>query len=105
MSLRSHPVSRRAAGLDADHVEVLKGPQGTLFGANSTGGAINYVAAKPSDTFEAGATATYGRFDQFDVSGYVSGPITDTLSLRLAVEHQGSGDWQKSISLLISTES
>lgn len=88
----------RGAGLDADHVEVLKGPQGTLFGANSTGGAINYVAAKPSDRFEAGATATYGRFDQFDVSGYVSGPITDTLSLRLAVEHQGSGDWQKSIS-------
>lgn len=88
----------RGAGLDADHVEVLKGPQGTLFGANSTGGAINYVAAKPTDRFEAGATATYGRFDQFDASGYISGPITDTLSVRLALEHQGSGDWQKSIS-------
>lgn len=87
----------RGASLDLDHVEVLKGPQGTLFGANSTGGAINYITAKPTSSFTAGGSATYGRFDQFDVSGFVSGPLSDTLSVRLAVEHQGSGDWQKSI--------
>mgnify|MGYP001180874569 FL=1 len=87
----------RGAGLDVDHVEVLKGPQGTLFGANSTGGAINYVANKPTDTLEAGLSATYGRFDQFDIAGFVSGPLTSTLSVRLAFEHQGSGDWQKSV--------
>lgn len=87
----------RGAGLDVERVEVLKGPQGTLFGANSTGGAINYIAAKPTDTLEADVSSTYGRFDEFNVSGAVSGPITDTLSMRFAVEHQGMGDWQKSV--------
>ncbi len=87
----------RGASLDIDHVEVLKGPQGTLFGANSTGGAINYVAAKPTKSFTAGGSVTYGRFDQFDINGFASGPLSDTLSARIAVEHQGSGDWQKSI--------
>ena len=87
----------RGAGLDVERVEILKGPQGTLFGANATGGAINYVASKPTDTLEAGFYATYGRFDQFDVGGFLSGPLTSTLSVRLALEHQGSGDWQKSV--------
>ncbi|HKY81411.1 MAG TPA: TonB-dependent receptor [Sphingobium sp.] len=75
---------------------MLKGPQGTLFGNNSTGGAINYVAKKPTDSFEAGGSFTYGRFNRTDLTAYVSGPITDTLSMRLAVQHQGGSDWQKS---------
>ncbi len=90
-------VETRGAGLDAERVEVLKGPQGTLFGSNSTGGAINYIAGKPTKALEAGATFTYGRFDEADISGFVSGPITDTLGARLAIEHQGSGGWQQSV--------
>ncbi len=82
--------------LDIERVEVLKGPQGTLFGNNSTGGAINYIAAKPTPEFEAGGTFTYGRFNQIDLSGFVSGPLSDTLSARLAVEHRGMDEWQKS---------
>ena len=84
------------AALDLTRVEVLKGPQGTLFGGNSTGGAINYIAAKPTSDLAAGANVSYGRFNTADVNGYVSGPITDTLRGRLAVRSLQSGDWQKS---------
>ena len=86
----------KAAALDLERVEVLKGPQGTLFGNNTTGGAINYIAAKPTDTFKAGADASFGRFSTFDVQGFVSGPIAENLNARLAVRTVQGGDWQKS---------
>ena len=82
------------ATLDLQRVEVLKGPQGTLFGENATGGAINYVANKPSDHFEAGLDASYGRFNDADISAFISGPITDTFSARLAGRVNTSGAWQ-----------
>jgi len=48
---------------------VLEGPQGTLFGQNATGGAVNYIAAKPTDAFAAGVDATYGRFNLLQIGG------------------------------------
>jgi iron complex outermembrane recepter protein len=50
------PVMTSHSAYDLQRIEVLKGPQGTLFGENSTGGAINYIAAKPTNHFEAGGT-------------------------------------------------
>lgn len=90
------PVLTRHSAFDLERLEVLKGPQGTLFGQNATGGAINYIAAKPTDSFEGGAELGYGRFNMIAGDAYVSGPLTDTLSFRLAgrVEH-GDG-WQES---------
>ncbi len=70
--------ARLAAGRGSE------GPAGYLFGQNATGGAINYVANKPTRTFEAGVDASYGRFDRIDVDGFVSGPSDDTLRYRLA---------------------
>lgn len=92
------PFSAMTQGLvlDLQRVEVLKGPQGTLFGQNATGGAVNYIANKPTEVFEAGVNASYGRFDTFDVEGFVSGPLTDSLSYRLAARTIQSGPWQKS---------
>ncbi len=85
----------RGTTFDLERVEVLKGPQGILFGQNSTGGAINYIAAKPTSTFQAGVDASYGRFDEVNAGGYISGPLSDTLSARLAVRTLQSGDWQQ----------
>jgi iron complex outermembrane receptor protein len=82
------------ATLDLQRVEVLKGPQGTLFGQNATGGAINYIANKPTDHFEAGINAQYGRFNDGDFTGYLNGPLTDTLDARIALRYNSSGPWQ-----------
>jgi outer membrane receptor protein involved in Fe transport len=90
------PILTTHVGFDLDRVEVLRGPQGILFGQNSTGGAINYVAAKPTSTFQAGTYVSYGEFNAFDLQGYVSGPINDTLSARLAVDLQQGGAYQYS---------
>src|SRR5690606_13370525 len=86
----------KAAALDVARVEVLKGPQGTLFGQNTTGGAINYVAARPTDSFAAGMDATFGRFSTFDVQGFVSGPVASNMRARLSLRTIQGGDWQKS---------
>jgi outer membrane receptor protein involved in Fe transport len=82
--------------LDLQRVEALKGPQGTLFGQNATGGAVNYIANKPTAEFEAGFDASYSRFNTVDITGYVSGPLFEGLSARFAGRLINSGDWQKS---------
>ena len=84
------------ASLDLERVEVLKGPQGTLFGQNSTGGAVNYIAAKPTSSFAAGGDLAYGRFNKVDVGGFVSGPIATGLNARLALRSETRDDWQVS---------
>ena len=91
------PVMSTLTAFDLERVEVLKGPQGTLFGNNATGGAINFVAAKPTATQHGGLEFGYSRFNTLEASGFLSGPLTDTLSYRVAFKTAHSGDgWQKS---------
>lgn len=78
------PVMSAGVALDLQRVEVLKGPQGTLFGQNSTGGAVNYIAAKPSADFSSSIKLGYGSFNERSAGGYVTGPLTNTLNARLA---------------------
>ena len=80
---------------DLDRVEVLRGPQGTLFGRNATGGLIQYVSAKPTDDPEGHLFVTVGNYGEVDTEGAVSGPLSETLAGRVAfatAEHSGYVD-------------
>lgn len=91
------PIMASHAAFDLERIEVLKGPQGTLFGQNSTGGAINYIAAKPTTELTVGGDISYGRFNQIDGNAFVSGPITENLGFRLAMTGHQMDDWQYSV--------
>jgi iron complex outermembrane receptor protein len=73
---------------DVERVEVLRGPQGALFGKNTAAGAISIVTANPTDTFKGSLTSDYN-FDLrgTEINSFVSGPLTDTVSARLAVRY------------------
>lgn len=92
----SYPYMTAGPLLDISRVEILKGPQGTLYGQNSTGGAINYIANRPTDVLSAGIDLSYGRFDRLELEGFISGPIGENLKARVAIKRISADGWQKS---------
>jgi iron complex outermembrane receptor protein len=69
---------------DIDRIEVLRGPQGTLYGRNSVGGSINIITRKPTDTFQASADGSYGNYDARIFRGFISGPLSDAGGVRIS---------------------
>ena len=84
--------------LDLERVEVLRGPQGTLFGRNSIGGAINMIGKRPGDEFGGKASVTVGSRKRLDLSGVVNLPISDTLRSRISVSSRTQDGYVKGLS-------
>ena len=79
---------------DLDRIEVLRGPQGTLFGRNTPAGIVKFESARPTQTLEGYGRLSYGRFNSSNFEGAVSGPlIPSVLSARLSLLDQRRGDW------------
>ncbi|MDR3351860.1 MAG: TonB-dependent receptor [Zoogloeaceae bacterium] len=79
--------------LDVERIEILKGPQGTLFGGNSQAGAVNIVTRRPTRLFEGHVRAEYGKDRQHLEEVVVSGPLSERLSGRFALRGSGGEHW------------
>ena len=90
-------IGQQFALYDIDRVEVLKGPQGTLFGRNSTGGTVQFVTRKPTEEVEGYIDAGYGSYDQVRVEAAVSGPIGKNVSGRVAMLYNNNDGYVNNI--------
>lgn len=81
---------------DVERVEVLKGPQGDLFGRNTTGGAVNFYTNKPEFDFSAGVSVGYDNYNTLTTENFITGELTDNLAGRLSmyVTDQGEGYYE-----------
>ena len=95
----ARPLSYLSDFLDVERVEVLRGPQGTLYGRNAVGGTINIISRKPSEKFEGEVRGSVGSFDAYGLSGYVSGPVTESgIRASLAVSAKSRDAFRKNVS-------
>ena len=84
---------------DLDRVEVLRGPQGTLYGKNTTGGAVNLIAAKPQFTASGALSAGYGNYDRFESAGFINTALGQKVAVRLAFTFARADGTLKNLSL------
>ncbi|MBO1325549.1 TonB-dependent receptor [Acetobacter garciniae] len=84
------PAGQTFQTFDLERVEVLKGPQGTLYGRNTTGGAISYVTAKPTDKFYANQDIEYGSWNSVSMTSILNGKIADGVDGRVAINYNYS---------------
>jgi iron complex outermembrane receptor protein len=83
----ARPQAQDVSLFDLERIEVLRGPQGTLYGRNATAGVINVISARPIQAFAAGFDASYGNFDARNATGMVNFPVDDRVALRAAVNY------------------
>jgi len=88
-----NPVLKGFPIFDTERVEVLRGPQGTLFGRNTPAGALKFESVKPGDELDAYVRASYGNFGTANLEGAVGGPVSDRVSLRLSGIFQTRDDY------------
>jgi iron complex outermembrane receptor protein len=88
-----NPIVKGMPLFDLDRIEVLRGPQGTLFGRNTPAGVIKFDTRRPSQEFESNFTASYGTYNNVDINGGIGGPLSKTLSARFSVLSQTQDNW------------
>jgi len=93
----SSPGASGTPAFDIERIEVLRGPQGTLYGRNATGGLVHFISNKPTDDFEAQAELTIAEFGQIGFNGAVSGALSDSVQGRLAVYHNKDDGYVKNV--------
>lgn len=89
------PIQTQGQLFDIDRVEVLRGPQGTLYGRNTTGGEINFISNRPTPEPHAGFSLEYGTHNEINAEGFVSGKLAEGLLGRLSVATEQGGAWQR----------
>ena len=87
----------RASLFDIERIEVVRGPQGTLYGRNATGGLVNFISAEPSEEFGGYASVQYGRFDKVIAEGAVNAPLGDHIRARLSVKSDTDSGYQENV--------
>ena len=82
---------------DVEQIEILKGPQGALYGQNATGGAILVNSMAPSFKFKGKLSASYGNYNDVQLRGYVSGPLSDTVAASLSASYQNRDGFRRQV--------
>lgn len=93
----SRPTSTISALYDVDRIEVVRGPQGTLYGRNATAGAINVITRDPGSDFGGYLRASYGNFDAIHTEGAVSIPLSSELAVRFSGQITDRDGWGKNL--------
>ena len=93
--VQENPILKGFPIFDLERIEVLRGPQGTLFGRNSPAGVIKFESAKPGRKFEGYGAVSLGRFSSVNAEGAVNVPLSDTAAVRVSLQSQNRDDWAK----------
>ncbi len=88
------PAIQNGQLFDISRVEILRGPQGTLYGKNATGGVVNFISRRPTEELEGYIRAQYASYDDITVEGAVSGSLTDNVRARLSLFGNERDSWQ-----------
>ena len=91
--VQENPILKGFPIFDTDQIEVLAGPQGTLFGRNTPAGVVKIDSVKPSDRFEGYLNVSAARFTTTNVEGAINLPLSDILSARLSIQSQNRADY------------
>ena len=91
--VQENPILKGFPAFDLERVEMLRGPQGTLFGRNTPAGIVKFDSVKPSQAQEGYAQVAYGTFNRMLFEGALAGGMTDTTSARFSVQYQRRDDW------------